>query len=178
MRLPVANSQPVDFILPAGGMLAAFLPGRWRILNSVTPTWQGLASILEGLLKLRPSRDPTCSRAVGWAIESVVPKRGRSVPLWYLTQNMLHGEDAGFLSSPIIPKRFRCSVPMNSSSNYLAVKSLISVLELQMQHSRHSNCIEQRKGTPYHDRRSLRPYSLVSRYVRRTREPRNATGAA
>jgi hypothetical protein len=176
MRLPVANSQPVDFILPAGGALAAFLHGPWRLLNTVTPTWQGSASIFEGLRELCPSRDLGCRRAVGRAIECVVPKRGQSVPLWYLTQNMLHGEHAGFLSFPIIPKRFRCSASLDPTSMYLAGKSPVSVLELQMQQSRHSICVRQRKGT--HDRRCLRPYSLVSRYVRRTREPRNATGAA
>jgi hypothetical protein len=178
MRLPVANSQLVDSILPLGGVLAAFLPGRCRILNSVTPTRQGLASIFEGSLKLRSSRESSSSRAIAWAIECVVPKRGASVPLWHLKQNMLHGEDAGFLSSPIIPKRCRCSASISPASNYLAVKSLVSVLELQVQHSQHSNCIQQRKGTPYHDRRSPRPYSVVSRYVRRTREPRNAAGVA
>jgi hypothetical protein len=178
MPLPVANSQPVDFILPAGGMLAAVLPGRLHILNSVKPGWQGSAATFEDAMKLRPSCDPACSRAVGWAIKSAVPKRRLSVPFWYLIQNMLHGEDPGFLSSLIIPKRFRRPALIDPAGSYLAVKSPVSVLELQMQRSRHSYCIEQRKGTPYHDRRSLRPYSLVSRDVRRTREPRNATGAA
>lgn len=178
MLLPVANSQPVDFILPSGGMLAAFLPGGLHIRNSVTPTWQGLASIFEGLLKLRPSRDPAGAAAVGWEIDSVGPKRGPSVPFWYLAQNMPPGQDAGFWNSPIFPKRFHHRAAINPTGTYLAVKSLVSVLELQMQRSRHSYCIRQRKGTPDHDRRSLRPYSLVSRYVRRTREPRNATGAA
>jgi hypothetical protein len=175
MPLPVANSQPVVLILPLGGVLAAFLPGRLHILNSVTAMWQGLSFVFEGLRRLRPSRDPTCSLAVRWSHGPEVPKRGQLVPLWYLSQNVPDGKDAGSWSFPIIPKRFHRPVSITLQVITLAVKSLVSVLELQMQRFRHSNCIQQRKGTPYHDRRRLRPHSLLARNVRRTREPRNAT---
>jgi|ERR1700722_8860444 hypothetical protein len=178
MRLLVANSQPVDFLLPSGAMLAALLPGRLRIQTSVTASWQGLTSIFKGLLKLRPSRDPTCPLAPGWAIEFVVPKRGQLVPLWYLAQNMPHGKGARFLRSLIVPKRFRRPASIDPARNYFSSKITSFRFGTPDAAFPHSNCIQQRKGTPCHDRRSPRPYSLLSRYVRRTRETRNATCAA
>ena len=122
MRLPVANSQSVDLIVPSKGMTGATPPDRLYAPRSVTLAWQELVCIFKGLLRLRPPQGPNCALAIGWAVESLVPKTGRLVPLWYLTEDMPHGEDAGSSRSPAIPKRFCRPAHINLQSTYFSSK--------------------------------------------------------
>jgi hypothetical protein len=122
MRLPVANSQSVDFIVPLEGTVGAILPGRLHPPPLVALTSQRSACVFKGLLGLRPAQAPTYIRTVTWAIESLVPKTEPLVPLWYVTQNMPHGEDGGFSRFPAIPKRFRRPASINPKSKYSSSK--------------------------------------------------------
>ena len=122
MRLPVANSQSIDFIVPSKGMAGALPPGRWRTRHSVMLMRQELVCIFKGLLRLRPLQGPTYVRALTRVIEPLLPKTGRLVPLWYLTQNMPHGADAGSCRSSAIPKRFCHPARINPKSKYFSSK--------------------------------------------------------
>ena len=121
MRLPVANSQSVDLIVPSKGMTGATPPDRLYAPRSVTLAWEELVCIL---LRLRLLPGPTCGRGLTRVIESLVPKTGRLVPLWYLTQNMPHGVDAGSCRSPAIPKRFCRPASINPASKYFTSKTV------------------------------------------------------
>jgi hypothetical protein len=123
MRLPVANSQSVDFTVPSKGMAGAVPPGRWRTRHSVVLTQQELMCIFKGLLRLRPLQGPTYVRALTRVIEPLVPKTGRLVPLWYPTQNMPHREGVGFFGPSTIPKRFRRPACVDPASKYFTGKT-------------------------------------------------------
>ena len=125
MRLPVANSQSVDFIVPSKGMAGAVPPDRLHAPRSVTLAWQELVCIFKGLLRLGPPQDSNYAPAIGWSVESLVPKTGRLVPLWYLTQNMPHGADAGSCRSPAIPKRFCRPASIDPAIKYFTSKTVI-----------------------------------------------------
>ena len=122
MRLPVANSQSIDFIVPSKGMAGALPPGRWRTRYAVMLTRQESVCIFKGLLRLRLLQGPTYVRALTRVIEPLLPKTGRLVPLWYLTQNVPHGGDPGFFGSPVIPKRFCRLARINPKSKYFSSK--------------------------------------------------------
>src|ERR1700759_4289050 len=122
MRLPVANSQSFDFIVPSKGMAGAVPSGRWRTRYAVMLAWRELVCIVKGLLRLRPLQGPTYVCALAQMIDSLVPKTERLVPLWYLTQNMPHGGDAGPCRSSAIPKRFCRPAHINLQSTYFSSK--------------------------------------------------------
>ena len=105
-------------------MAGAVPPDRWRARDSVMLTWQDLVCIFKGLLRLRPLQGPTDIRALTRVIQSLVPKTGTLVPLWYPTQNMPHREGVGFFGSSTIPKRFRRPASINPTSKYFTSKNV------------------------------------------------------